>query len=215
MPTKQSHSKCLRLSFWKPGGHSKLQICHISKSYKCYFFLHMDMFQDEVSVFDSKIATSRGKNGYLSLRHSHMFTFFQCLKPSWPTFFLNIYKYIYTFWDLYIFLFTKSCYLICCNFLYFVLFIFLKKIRYIANITYLPAAASYLILFQILRMFYYFVSLFCLDFLLSWHSINYIYLNTYLKKNIFVFWVIFWIFWIFSIFWILYIKYIYIYFWIF
>ena len=61
MPTKQSHSKCLRLSFWKPGGHSKLQICHISKSYKCYFFLHMDMFQDEVSVFGSKIATLRGK----------------------------------------------------------------------------------------------------------------------------------------------------------
>ena len=29
MPTKPSHSKCLRLSFWKPGGHSKLQICHI------------------------------------------------------------------------------------------------------------------------------------------------------------------------------------------
>ena len=36
----------------------------------------------------------KGKNGYLSLRHSHMFTFFQCLKPSWPTFFLNIYIYI-------------------------------------------------------------------------------------------------------------------------
>ena len=30
---------------------------NLSKSYKCYFFLHMDMFQDEVSVFGSKIAT--------------------------------------------------------------------------------------------------------------------------------------------------------------
>ena len=34
---------------------------NLSKSYKCYFFLHMDMFQDEVSVFGSKIATLRGK----------------------------------------------------------------------------------------------------------------------------------------------------------
>ena len=39
----------------------------------------------------------KGKNGYLSLRHSHMFTFFQCLKPSWPTFFLNEYIYIYIY----------------------------------------------------------------------------------------------------------------------
>ena len=38
-------------------------------------------------------------------------------------------------------------------------------------------------------MYYYFVFLFCLDFLLSWHSINYIYiyLNTY-KKLFLFFW---------------------------
>ena len=34
---------------------------NLSKSYKCHFFLHMGMFQDEVSVFGSKIATLRGK----------------------------------------------------------------------------------------------------------------------------------------------------------
>jgi len=28
-----------------------------------------------------------------------MFTFFQCLKPSWPTFFLNDYIYIFTFFE--------------------------------------------------------------------------------------------------------------------
>ena len=29
MPTKPSHSKCLRLSFWKPGRHSKFHLSHI------------------------------------------------------------------------------------------------------------------------------------------------------------------------------------------
>ena len=37
MPTKPSHSKCLRLSFWKPGGHSKLQICHIDPTRRKMF----------------------------------------------------------------------------------------------------------------------------------------------------------------------------------
>jgi hypothetical protein len=104
----------------------------------------------------------KGKNGYLSLRHSHMFTFFNVWKlAGLLSFWIYFYIYIFTFWDLYIFLFTKSCYLICCNFLYFVLFIFFNIFRYIANITYLPAVASCLILFPNFKN----VLLFCFPFL--------------------------------------------------
>ena len=46
MPKKPSHSKCLRLSFWKPGRHSKLQICHIIRSYKLYGVLMLYSFSN-------------------------------------------------------------------------------------------------------------------------------------------------------------------------
>ena len=132
--------------------------------YNCYFFLHMDMFQDEVSVFGSKIAPWRGKTD------TSVWDIAICL---------HVLSFlIYIFLDMYIYHFTKSCHLICCNFLYFVLF--LNICSYIANITHLLAVASYLINFQFLRMVYYFVFLFGLDFLLSWHSRNYKHLNTYI-----------------------------------
>ena len=104
--------------------------------YNCYFFLHMDMFQDEVSIFGSKIAPWRGKTD------TSVWDIAICLHV------LSFLIYIF-FLDMYIYHFTKSCHLICCNFLYFVFF--LNICSYIANITHLLAVASYLINFPIFK----------------------------------------------------------------